>query len=287
MSNRLMTIGPSGTELRVKSPMWLDSFWDRVESGTWEPETLDAIYQIVSAGDRVIDVGAWIGVTALYAARLGADVVAYEPDPKAISEMQANFDLNKDLSFSIRPVALSTDGGVALLKSGALGDSMSSLVREIGAAHDSVAVECRAVRDEAAHESFAGARLIKIDVEGYEFELIPELMRILRKDGFRGDLLLSTHAYPTIEKAVRQLIGSRPAGTRSFRLRRVFAIGCLVPLLMLRRNLRLLWSVRGAASARISQNSGGRWEKFSLKHRILFIIRPRDRELWLQLRVAP
>src|SRR5437016_2170890 len=106
-----MAVGPNGAELRIESPVERDSFWDRVESGVWEPETLDAIYEIVSPGDRVIDVGAWIGITALYAARLGANVVAYEPDPKAVSEMQANLDLNEGLSVSIRAVALSTEGG--------------------------------------------------------------------------------------------------------------------------------------------------------------------------------
>src|SRR5205807_3577545 len=141
----------------------------------------------------------------LYAASLGGDVVAYEPDPKAVAEMRASLDLNEGLSVSIRPVALSTEAGVALLRTRSLGDSMSSLVRESGRLTDSVEVECRGIEQEAREEQFAQARLVKVDVEGHEFQLVPRMMRTLRSGGFGGDLLLSTHAYPTIEKVMNRL----------------------------------------------------------------------------------
>jgi FkbM family methyltransferase len=281
---RSVTVGPTGAKLRIESPPERDSFWDRVESGSWEPETFDAMHQIVSPGDKVIDVGAWIGITALYAASLGGDVIAYEPDPEAVAEMQVNLALNEGFSVSLKPVALSTESGVAQLMSESLGNSMSSLVRNTGGLADSVEVECRAIGKEA-EEHFAGVRLVKLDVEGHEFELLPPMMRALRSGSFRGDLLLSTHVYPTIEKSMERLAGSRGTSSLSYRLLRPAVIRFALPLLMFRRNLRLFWSVRGAASAQISGISGGVWETFSLKRRIRFVIQPRNRELWLRWRV--
>lgn len=283
--NRTVTVGPTGAKFRVESPPERDSFWDRVESGKWEPETLNALHQIVAPGDKVIDVGAWIGITALYAASLGGDVIAYEPDPKAVAEMQANLALNQGFSVSVNPIALSTEAGTALLRSKSLGDSMSSLVRKAGGVTESVEVECRAIGMEAREEHFAGVRVVKVDIEGHEFELLPPMMRALRSGRFQGDLLLSTHVYPTIEKAMGRLGGPRGTGSPLYRLIRACVICFALPFLMLRRNVRLLWSVRGAASAQISRNSGGTWKNFSLQRRIWFIMQPRNRELWLRWRV--
>lgn len=282
--NRTVTAGPSSTKLRVTSGPVRGYFWDSVDSGGWEPETFDAMHRIVSPGDRVIDVGAWIGVTAIYAASLGGEVVAYEPDPKAVAEMKANLELNEGLPVSIRAVALSTAPGLALLKSRSLGDSMSSLVRESARLGDAVEVECRAVEQEAREQHFAAARLVKVDVEGYEFQLVPRMMRTLRSGGFDGDLLLSTHAYPTVERTMNRLRGDRLIERPSYRWLNRCVMHCAAPVLMLRGNLRLLWSIRGAASAQISRRSGGTWQSFSFGRRIMFVLQPRDRELWLRWR---
>lgn len=279
---RDVTVG-SGATFRIASTPDLDGFWDRVESGKWEPETLSAIDQIVSPGDKVIDVGAWIGVTALYAASLGGNVIAYEPDPEAVAAMQANLALNAGLPISLNAVALSTKPGIASLRSRSLGDSMSSLVRTAGDLTASAAVECRAIASEAA-EHFSGVRLVKVDVEGYEFELLPPMMRALRDRRFQGDLLLSTHAYPTVEKSMERLARSGAKSLRSYRLIRVGFTYFVLPLLMLRRNLRLLWSLRGCSSAQISQRSSGVWRKFSVLRRIWFVAHPGNQELWLRWR---
>jgi FkbM family methyltransferase len=282
-SYRSVTAGPTSTRLRVQSGPERDYFWDSVDTGRWEPETLDAIHQIVSPGDRVIDVGAWVGVTALYAASLGGEVLAYEPDPRALAEMQASLGLNDGLSVSIQAVALGVEPGVALLRSRSLGDSMSSLVRS-GRLTDSVEVECRGVEREVRERQFAQARLVKVDVEGYEFQLVPAMMCALRSRGFQGDLLLSTHAYPTVESVMNRLRADRLIQRRCYRWINRGVMHGAVPILMLRRNVRLLWSIRGASSAHVSRRSGGNWKRFSLGQRLLFVMQPRDRELWLQWR---
>jgi len=49
-----------------------------------------------------MDVGSWIGPTVLLAARHSARVVAYEPDPIALTELRSNITINKLGNVDIR-----------------------------------------------------------------------------------------------------------------------------------------------------------------------------------------
>ena len=81
---------------------------------------------------------------------------------------------------------------------------------------------------------------------------------------------------------MERLPGSRATSSPSYRLLRA-AVSCFVlPFLMLPGNIRLLWSLRGSASALISRRSSGAWKKFSLRRRIWFIVHPGNQELWLR-----
>ena len=40
----------------------------RRQTGTWEPELLDALERLISPGDAILDIGAWVGPTSLFAA---------------------------------------------------------------------------------------------------------------------------------------------------------------------------------------------------------------------------
>jgi len=93
--------------MRVKAPrrerVWgadlqlLDSdagsWWPRVATGEWNPGTFTVEHHYLSAagvGALVVDVGAWMGATSLFAALHGASVIALEPDYVAYRELLAN-----------------------------------------------------------------------------------------------------------------------------------------------------------------------------------------------------
>jgi FkbM family methyltransferase len=70
------------------------SWWcDEWESGAWEPQTLAVIDRFVVPGTVMLDVGAWIGPTSLWALRHGG-VVAVEPDPVASRHLSTNLRIN-------------------------------------------------------------------------------------------------------------------------------------------------------------------------------------------------
>lgn len=190
-----------GVAFEVSLPRKLDrDYWAKVAAGRWEPETLRLFRTLLDAeaagrGTRLVDIGAWIGPTALYAAALGAEVTAFEPDPAALSVLRDNLALNPELAaaITVKPVALDPTGGDGegrvTLASEEPGNSMSGLFRDAperlsvpAATPDAVGLDAKA----------AAADLVKLDIEGGEFALLPALAPILAAR--RPTLHLSLHA---------------------------------------------------------------------------------------------
>jgi hypothetical protein len=78
-------------------------FWLTVQEGSWEPTTFQVIKAALTAGmgagrEVHLDIGSWVGPTALFAALLVPRVLAIEPDPRAFNELHANALLNEALA---------------------------------------------------------------------------------------------------------------------------------------------------------------------------------------------
>lgn len=158
------------------------TFWSRAAAGTWEPETLEALEGVVRPGDTVLDIGAWVGATALFSAALGARVVAVEADPAAQAQFDRNLAVNPDLAGRIALIraAATPDGSpVRLGAARKRGDSMSSAL--LSAAADTW--ECPGVSPQALLDAAdgrpGGALVVKIDIEGGEYVLVPALAPLL------------------------------------------------------------------------------------------------------------
>lgn len=158
-----------------------ESFWDKAESGAWEPETLASLAALVGPGTLLIDIGGWIGPITLTAAALGAEVLAFEPDPRAFELISANVAANPQLVPRIRlhNAAVSpTPGRVRLGSPKKPGDSMGSvLAADTGAAQ----WEAEAIlpAEIAAMAGDAGRIVLKMDVEGAEYQLLPQSAPLL------------------------------------------------------------------------------------------------------------
>jgi FkbM family methyltransferase len=167
------------------------TFWDKVESGRWEPETLALIEQQVGPGTTFLDLGAWVGPTALYAAARGARVVALEADPVALSQLRRNLDVNPELARNIEVLARAvhaTEGRVPFGARRKAGDSMSSVLIAPGAATwmaDTITPAALAAR------IGPGRLFIKLDIEGGEYELLPAMRPLLDRADCRA--LVSFH----------------------------------------------------------------------------------------------
>lgn len=169
------------------------TFWAKVAAGRWEPETLAALRQGLAGDAAFLDIGAWVGPTSLFAAGLGARVVAVEADPAALAQLAANLALNPDLAarITVVPRAANADGRpVRLGARRKPGDSMASalLADDSGTTWETPAVT---PADLAAELPATGPCLVKLDIEGGEYHLLPAMAPLIARAD-RG-LMISFH----------------------------------------------------------------------------------------------
>ena len=167
-----------------------EDFWADLSAGRWEPETILALRTLLREGSRFVDIGAWIGPLALTAAAIGAEVDAFEPDPRALEALERNIALNPQLAdrIFVHPYAVGAADTEADLVAPGLGESVSSLDRRHG---DRVRVRVRSLDSVARDGIFRGADAVKVDIEGGEYAILRGLRRHTR-DALPV-MLLSTH----------------------------------------------------------------------------------------------
>lgn len=174
-------------------------FWRKASAGAWEPETFAVLDQYLKPDSDYLDIGAWIGPTVLYGARRARHVWCFEPDPTAFRHLAWNLDLNEIQNVSAFGVALSDRFGVARMASvrGEPGDSTSSLLHD--GAHGSDALTIAWDQFEKTND-LSKVSLVKMDIEGAEYMVLPTLMEWLKLQ--RPALFLSTHA-PLLDEGSR------------------------------------------------------------------------------------
>jgi len=157
-------------------------FWDRWADGRWEPETKQTIEELVNGG-TFVDIGAWIGPTALWASPHASRVVAVEADPTAYDMLTDN--VAECDNVQLVPVAVADFDGITMIT--IAGDSMSRT------GQGGIEVRCVTVETLFTEQAITDVDLIKIDIEGAEREVLAEAEPFLRSVG--APILLSVHAW--------------------------------------------------------------------------------------------
>ncbi len=164
-----------------------------MNNSNWETETFQLFDHCLTQETVMLDIGAWIGPTLLYAAGRTKLTLGFEPDPIAYQTLAKNIALNPQLNVvRIFPVAIAGQHGQATMGSRTqAGDSMSSLL--FAGETERWTVELRRI-EEFEQEWPAGAPLfVKIDIEGGEYQLIPHLGPFISRH--RPTVYLSLHPW--------------------------------------------------------------------------------------------
>ena len=158
-----------------------DTFWDKVEAGAWEPETLAALAALATAGTQVVDIGAWVGpITLLCAARAPRSSPSSPiPGPsrscRGTSRRIPRCTAGSGSSSGRSPAKRGRSACGSPRKQG---DSMGSILMA-----DRVAAtwEALAVRPAAIAAEIAGATrvVLKVDIEGAEYALAEHLAPLI------------------------------------------------------------------------------------------------------------
>jgi FkbM family methyltransferase len=177
-------------------------YWRNIRKGKWEPHTLKILSSMLSADGVFLDIGAFIGPTAIYAAKHCKRVYCLEPDPYAYEGLLKTLRLNKlDNVVTMHAGLYHEEKVLAIGGPKGLGTSGSSLL--FGDQDSAVFIYCTTLEKVMDIWKIPSVALMKIDIEGAEFEVIPRIVSsILRcSEG----VYISTHAphFPEGERAVK------------------------------------------------------------------------------------
>jgi len=154
--------------------------------GTYEEGTLRIFNHILNAGDTFIDIGANIGLMSLHAATIlrgSGKVISFEPFPSAYDILVQNISLNKFRNIEAMNLAIgSMNGTVDIFANPAINRASSSLIRP-NHAETSHRIAIKKLDDYLEERGYNRIRCIKIDVEGWELEVLKGAVNTLSGRG--------------------------------------------------------------------------------------------------------
>lgn len=156
------------------------------EYGCWEKEMGNVFKKYIQKGDTVLDIGANIGYHSLYCAALlnnTGKVYSFEPIPRLAKQLESSVKINNFSNIQICNFGLAEsdqDKKVLYLRDENIGGS--SLFRyeniELVKVMGTTEVALKKLDNFLPHEKVS---LIKIDVEGYEYEALRGAHELLSK----------------------------------------------------------------------------------------------------------
>lgn len=161
---------------RITIEVGLSDFIERTLAvyGEWDRKVLNVLRQRLSAGSVFVDIGSNIGYFSLVASSLVGEtgvVFALEPSLRPLKKLIANLDRNDIQNTILVSLACGSNKSIATLNRASHHNSgASSLLSHVGkGAKEKVIV---LPIDSFFADLGIRADLIKIDVEGYEFEVL-------------------------------------------------------------------------------------------------------------------
>jgi FkbM family methyltransferase len=156
--------------------------WNIHYFGHFEPQISKAWYNLLQAGDTVVDIGGNVGYHALLAGKcvgITGKVFTFEPSTRIYSELLENIKLNPDVRIEARKLAVSDKAGnVSFYFAGENAEGNSSIMADRGV---SVSETVTAISFDEISEivPLHSVDLIKIDVEGAEVLVLRSLSQHL------------------------------------------------------------------------------------------------------------
>ncbi len=160
-----------------------NTFWESFKKGLCEIDCFKFISNIVTNGQVILDIGAWIGVYTLLFSKLmnGTGLVyAFDPDPRAFRILKDNINRNRMTNVHLEQLCLSDSIGQATLTAVRLGKSCTSLLRLAQETDFRETVVNTTTIDEYCRNNDIAPDGIKIDVEGAEGLVIDGCQNTIR-----------------------------------------------------------------------------------------------------------
>jgi FkbM family methyltransferase len=149
--------------------------------GTYEKATMHVIKTILNQGDTCVDVGANIGVVSLYSSLCvgpSGKVLAFEANPATVTLLMENIELNKFTNIEIFEFALGAEDGKGEIYPETVKHNRgaASMVKRDGQGTLKYDIVIKKLDDVIGDIK---PKVIKIDVEGWEVEVLKGCRRLL------------------------------------------------------------------------------------------------------------
>ncbi len=173
--------------------------------GVWEPNLTAFLQRRLSDGDGFIDVGANIGYYSILAAqKVGKTgcVLGIEASPSIFATYCENISLNRaDVVRAVNVAVSDHDGTITIYRADGSNIGATTTLGERGFPVE-CQVPCAPLTRIATPDELRRARIIKIDVEGAELQVLTDIAENLH--AFRDDLEIVTEVAPRESAAEAQ-----------------------------------------------------------------------------------
>jgi FkbM family methyltransferase len=148
----------------------LDIFWRQIYYN-WEEDTYASILPHLKPDKTFLDIGSWQGPISLIAQKYSKRCICFEPDPLAYKLLVENIKLSGFNNIIAVNKAVSSESSLSI-GNGELGGGGSSYLRSENS------VKCDTISFSEILKTFeldeSNISVIKIDIEGYECELLKD-----------------------------------------------------------------------------------------------------------------
>lgn len=168
----MIQLTKSGVDFKVASSTpELDNFWQNIYQTLWETETFNQIVPHLDKNKTFIDIGAWQGPISLVAQQYSKQCLCFEPDPYAFTYLKQNVELNGFDNIVCENIAVSAEPKLNI-GAAELGGGVTSFTKSVNS------IECQTISIQQIFEKYKltadDVSVIKIDIEGYECELLKD-----------------------------------------------------------------------------------------------------------------
>lgn len=162
-------------------------------AGEWDDTSLDIVKKFPVKEALYIDIGANVGLTSIPIARIGYKTVGFEPNPHALTQLTKNLALNSPVLYFLFPFALGVGdenleyaelySPVGNMGATSIDHNWSPGISSSNKVHAPIFTLDKAIGSIFSDDQLENFNylIIKIDVEGYEDQVIAGLGERLRK----------------------------------------------------------------------------------------------------------
>jgi len=164
------------------APFWKNYF------AKYEPQTYNIFSRFINNGTTVLDVGAWVGLTALWSGHVAKKVFALEPSGRAFDELKMNLHANPDIASRVELIHKALGAVDDVLEMTNEDHATDHFVAAKGTASeghwDGSTLPVKVTSIDSLREDYPeleNTGFVKIDTEGYERVIVPALEKFFKE----------------------------------------------------------------------------------------------------------